>query len=55
VTGAQGPKGDKGDKGDTGAQGPAGINGTGIDEVWIGSADPITTNPSIELWIDTSV
>jgi hypothetical protein len=26
---------------------------SGTDEVWVGTDDPIATNPSVELWVDT--
>ncbi len=43
----------QGPPGPTGPQGPPGANGTGADEVWIGTDDPIFTSPAIELWYDT--
>lgn len=43
----------QGPQGPAGPPGPPGANGTGTDEVWIGPDDPIATNPTIELWVDS--
>ena len=60
--GPQGPKGDKGDTGETGATGPQGPQGQtgatgpagadGQPGVYVGDTQP--TNPSTQVWIDTS-
>lgn len=61
-TGPQGPKGDKGDTGATGPQGPQGQTGAtgatgpagadGQPGIYVGDTQP--TNPSTQVWIDTS-
>jgi len=49
-----GTPGPEGPAGPPGPQGPPGSGGgTGTDEVWIGPDDPIATNPTIELWVDS--